>query len=721
MRPLHSFRPLTLLLLLLVGAASANAAVCAGTDAAPALCAPGAGPCVVSTSCSLPSSDVVVDLGARRLVIQANKTLTIPEPGRLTVVANGIELQPGAKIVAEGAGTPTVQLVSKSTTTGITMEPDSRIVAGSSGDGGTVDLRSDGPVVMRGVLRAVGPNAPDVGGNVSILARGNVTIEGTGSGIDVSSGIDGFGGYIDITAVDGGAVTVQSQLKLDGGDGGGLAVDADGTVDIKAGTLIDVDATLGGGYGGDVDITGRDVQVAATVQGEGKREDDGSNEPTYSGGDGAAVAITSFADLLVDGVFDLKGGPGGTGGDFDLDATGDITLLGKVMARAEGKYGSGSDSVTLWSESGDVTVGATVDAAGGWIGGTIDLSSFAEGGAVRVTGTANLSAAALDGLPADEQNGGSISLDACTVEIQSGAVLSTTGLRGVNLVRARTSMVIAGTLRAGLENRLEYRDAAGIIRILSPAGQIVPLAKQASNPGLTCCGAACVPPSTTTSSLPSTTTTSLPSTTTTSLPPATTTTSPPSTTTTSLPPATTTTSLPPTTTTSSSLPAETSTTTTSTSSSTLLTSTTVVTTSTTVESSTSTSTSAPVAPTSTTQPVEPACGADDTPFGAASCGVTRLTAQVDGATTDQLGGKATASRLRAFLRRANRFLDSARAGKDVGPNLRRAQREMKSFERTVEQGIRRKRRTIDGEVGSSILSLSTDARAEIGILQASSR
>jgi hypothetical protein len=98
-----------------------------------------------------------------------------------------------------------------------------------------------------------------------------------------------------------------------------------------------------------------------------------------------------------------------------------------------------------------------------------------------------------------------------------------------------------------------------------------------------------------------------------------------------------------------------------------------------------------------------------------------LTAQVDGATADQLGGKATANRLRAFLRRANRFLDSARTGKDVGPNLRRAQREMKSFERTVEQGIRRKRRTIDGEVGSSILSLSTDARAEIGILQASSR
>ena len=33
-------------------------------------------------------------------------------------------------------------------------------------------------------------------------AQGNVLIDGTGSGIDVSGGLDGFGGYIDITAVD---------------------------------------------------------------------------------------------------------------------------------------------------------------------------------------------------------------------------------------------------------------------------------------------------------------------------------------------------------------------------------------------------------------------------------------------------------------------------------------------------------------------------------------
>ena len=521
--------PLALLLLVIGSAAPVHAAVCAGTDAAPALCPPGTGPCVVSTDCSLPSG-FVADLGARPLLIQANKTITIPDPGIVKITANGITLEGGAKIVAEGGGTPSVELVSTSTTTGITMEAASRITTGSRGDGGIVDLRSNGPVVMRGSLRAPGPSTLDVGGDVSIQAQGNILIDGTGSGIDVSGGLEGFGGYIDITSL-AGTVTIDSELKLDGGDGGALSIDALGNVDVQTGTLIDVGATLGGGYGGEVDISGHDVQVAAAVAGTGKREDDGSNEPTFSGGDGAAVTIDATGNLAVNGTFDIKGGPGGTGGDFEIQAVGSISLLGKVLARAEGKYGAGSDSISVWSDSGDITVGATLDAAGGWAGGSIEIVSFSRGGTVRLTSTADLSAATLDGLPADEQIGGTIDLDACAVEVQAGSLLSTTGLQGVNVVHARSSLVIAGALRAGSENRLEYRDQPGIISIVSSSAQIVPAAHQVANPALSCCGAACVPPSTTTTSLPPTTT-SLPPTTTTTFPPTTTSSLPPTTSTT---------------------------------------------------------------------------------------------------------------------------------------------------------------------------------------------
>jgi hypothetical protein len=456
------------------------------------------------------------------------------------------------------------------------------------------------------------------------------------------------------------------------------------------------------------------VTVAPTVEGTGKREDDGSNEATYNGGYGADVSISSLAGMHVDGVFDLKGGPNGSGGAFEADAVGDLTLLGKVLVRAEGKYGSGGDGVVIWSEGGDVTVGATVDAAGGWLGGEIEAVSFASGGTVRLTGTANLSASALAGLPADEQLGGAISLDACAVDIQPGAVLSTTGPTGTNTLSARTSMVIAGTLQAGSQNLLEYRDQPGIISILSPPAQIVPSATQVARPGLSCCGAACLPPSTTTSSLPPTTT-SLPPTTSTSLPPATTTSLPP-TTTTSLPP-TTSTSLPASTTTTS-LPAATTTTTTAT----LATSTTVVTTTTTLQEPSTSTTSGPSLAPATTLPGAPSsCSADQTQFGAATCGVTMLTARVEDAAVDQLGGQGTARRLQSFLRRATRFLDSARDGKRVTSNLRRAQRQMKSFERTVSQGLRRKRRPIDGDIGNDMLLLSSGTRSMIGVLRASVR
>jgi len=101
--------------------------------------------------------------------------------------------------------------------------------------------------------------------------------------------------------------------------------------------------------------------------------------------------------------------------------------------------------------------------------------------------------------------------------------------------------------------------------------------------------------------------------------------------------------------------------------------------------------------------------------------VTLLTTRIEGATVDQLGGKATASLLRVSLRRASRYLDAARGGKNIEGNLRRAQREMKGLERTVQQGLRRKRRPIDAEVGEGILSLTTDTRSEIGVLQAFGR
>jgi len=123
-------------------------------------------------------------------------------------------------------------------------------------------------------------------------------------------------------------------------------------------------------------------------------------------------------------------------------------------------------------------------------------------------------------------------------------------------------------------------------------------------------------------------------------------------------------------------------------------------------------------PTTTTQPPPPPCGDAPTPYAAAACRIARLRERLEGASPGELGGKPTANRLRASLRQATRFLDAAQSGKKVAANLRRALRQVTSFEKTVAQGLVRKQRQIDPEVGETMLSLSTDARSGIGVLQA---
>jgi hypothetical protein len=425
------------------------------------------------------------------------------------------------------------------------------------------------------------------------------------------------------------------------------------------------------------------------------REDNEVGEAAGTGGDGAAVSVTANGKVFINADFDIQGAPSGVGGDFEVDAVGDVTVNGKVVTQAIGKFGSGSEFVSLSSQDGNITVGARIDADGGQYGGSIDVFSNKQGGGkVTITGTAQLTVDALGPLTPDQLLGGSIYLDACDVQVNAGAVLSAKGpsnsssaALASNILRARTRLDVAGSLTAGNQNRLEYRDANVVT--VRPGAVLTPAATIVRNQVLSCCGGACVVPTTTT--LPPTTTTTLPGTTTTTFGPGTTTST--------------------TTTTSTSITATTSTSTTSTAPSTSTTSTVEVTTTTT------TTGAPPVATTSTTLPVAPSCSDQPTQFGAAACEIGRVTQELDGATTDQLGGKLTANRLRAFLRRATRFLGAAESGKDVDTNLRRAAKQLTGFERAVTQGAKRKRRPIDPGLATSILSLGRAAQSGIALLQ----
>src|SRR5678816_501580 len=145
--------------------------------AGPALaqvCPPAANPCVVSVDTNVPGG-TVIDVGARDLVIAAGKTLNVQgagfctvsgaactlstdcaagqfcRPSHLTVIANNVTLQDGAKILS-GVLAGVAQDVVVQAAGGLVLATNSRIDA-SAGSAGSLSVTA-ASVTMGGLLRA---------------------------------------------------------------------------------------------------------------------------------------------------------------------------------------------------------------------------------------------------------------------------------------------------------------------------------------------------------------------------------------------------------------------------------------------------------------------------------------------------------------------------------------------------------------------------------------
>ncbi len=750
---LRGFQLAAALALLAGGASQASAAPCVAGQPQQ-LCPDGPGPCEINVPCEITIAGTLdVDLGDRSLIVR--KTLKILGTGGLSVTAGSILFEPSARIEAFDTGALT--LVSR---TGIELRDPSRILLNNADSAGVLSLDAlDGSVTLAGgSLEAIGTDGVyGSGGTVLIYATGDIVVDG--DGIDVHGGEEGFAGDIDLYA--DGAVTVAADLEAYGPDGGDVTMDATvGDIVIAPGTTIDVQARFAGEDGGGVDIdAGGSASIAGLVKGRAseERRDEG---PSEFGGTGATFEVIAGGDIDVSAEVDLTGGPSGEGGEFDLDAGGNVTLSGTVRVPAKGDdYGSGSTSISIFAggtmsisgvidafggssggqpylESiGDVTVTGTIDADGGISGGQIDL--FGDG-AVTIGSTARLFASTRDLQGALGGLGGGVTIEGCSVDILRNAEVSSKGpandTQARNVVRARSQARIAGKLTAGWENQLVYRTSQSTIQLL-PDHMVVPPPVYQGNPLLMCCGEECPATTTTTTSVPTTTTTTLPPSTTTTLPPTTTTTllpptttttlPPPPTTTTTLPPPTTTTSTSTTTTTSATAPTTTSTTSTvaPTTSTTGVTPTTVTsTTAPSIPASTVTTTTAEPPTTSTTIPEPGAeCALEADPATAASCRIGVLSKTLGAAAPEVLGGRTSARRLNLLVGRANRFLHSAAGGANPKGNLRKARGQLRSFEKAVQRGLKRKRAAIEPELGGLLLALVKDAANDVVLTQASVR
>jgi hypothetical protein len=688
---------LAVALLALTGATStAFAAPCAGTGTQ--LCTDGAGDCTISDDCTV-QSGLTLDLQGRRLVVAASKTLTIADAGQLTVKANGIVLQAGAKIVAPGDNTG-AQIVILTSTADFSLGDGSLIDVSSNAGGGSLELDAPaGVFTSTGSIRAnSGTSRDSDGGSVTIEALNDVSIGGAvQTAIDVTGGDrDGGGGFVTVIS-DAGKVTIAAPIDAHGGgfDGGDVEFDANTDVLTTTAATIQIEAEGPGGSGGSLAINAEGLitlggNVTGTPQGD---LDNGS-------GDGADVDLESdTGNIVVTAIVDVSGvEPDGDGGSFTAATDGDVTISGKIALQTPGAA-SGGDAEF---DGNNVTVSSVVDASGSLFGGTVDVSA---NGLAKLTG-AGVFRVDSDNVPGGF--GGEVTIDGCSVEFDAGTTISALGPgtpapAATTVVQASSSLSVGGTIVSGGSNEFDYRDSPSIIHILRGAS-VTPQAKQVAMPNLPCCDAACETTTTTTVPATSTTTSTAPVTTTTTVPATTSTTIVVTTTTSS---STTTSTVPPTTST---------TTTVATTTSLRATSTTVASTTTsTGPASTTTTVTSPVT-TTTTQP--PPCSGESSSLDGASCLVLMLSSTLETSTTAQLGGARTKHRLNTLLKSANRSLESARSGKRVTAKLLTARRKLGSFEHVVEQALHRKRGALDPQVGQLILDVVSGAASEIDVAAA---
>ena len=483
---------------------SPAAAQCGGTQ----LCAAGAGDCTIASSCTItvPAGGLTIDLGARKLVL--SKTLTVQGIGLFTINAGSV-LVDGGSIIAPGQDAVGGNITINSATS-ITFQNDALVDVSGGVTGGVVDFEANnGDLNFSGRIKANGTTRDGDGGAVSLGATGNMTV--AGGPIDASGGDRASGGFLDFEVVNG-TYLMSAPLNVAGGDGGDVILVGGTTLQTTASADINVSATGDAGSGGSIDLSASgDVTIAGDADGTGAV----SADPTFSdGGDGADYDLTSDSgSITVTGQADMSAASGGSGGELDFEAGLDLTISKPMATTAAGMDGMGGDVTFLAGRALSLT--QSVDASGGAFGGTIDAE-------------AGTSAAVTNQLTVDGDTiSGQTFLAGCTVNIGPKAVLSALGpsddMAGaaMNIVQAGSSMTIAGTLKAGAQNLLTYRQPPAP----SLAGAtIVPAATIQQDPNIPCCVACPVTTTTSsTTSLPTTTTTS--STTTTSAAPPTTTSS----------------------------------------------------------------------------------------------------------------------------------------------------------------------------------------------------
>jgi cysteine-rich repeat protein len=349
-------------------------------------------------------------------------------------------------------------------------------------DGGSLILTSeDGPVRVNGKIALTG-GGQSTGGELTVQSGGDVVFL---NDVDASGG-DFDGGVIEVTA--GGDITVGGELN--------------------------VNATAGAGFGGEVLlIAGQDViflpgtdskRIVSTADGHTDSDNFSGDGGLFELEAGRAIEIGAFVEISAFGA-----APNSDGGEVTLASPGDISIQGDIILGSRGLTGGGGRFCA--DAGGTLTVAPSgfLDVRGNrGGGGSIDLVVDGDtflNGTSRAGGATGFSAGtfllrSLGDLTAGGEisnagtsRGDAVQIHACRATFTPGSSIANSAVDGLNLIEVGESSAVAigASLVAnggGGENRFVYRDAAKPPLLL---GTISPTAKTVLNatlPGCPVCG-----------------------------------------------------------------------------------------------------------------------------------------------------------------------------------------------------------------------------------------
>lgn len=428
-----------------------------------------------SQTCTLTSNvtiddGCVLDFGERPVVLRA--TMSVGSGNVQIRAASFAITAPGGLINGQGLGDTFPDdrgaFLFIATAGDVSLQTSPSINVSGNASGGDIVVEAGGSVEVTGRLEAGNIGSFSGGGGITIRAEGNIHTTGP---LIATGGTEFCGGSVDLEAQ--GSIDLDGNVEVRGNDGG--------QVDISAGQSIAVEQidALGigdAGEGGCIDLSaGTDLDIVTLLHADGTRGEDG-----FGGCGGFICLDAAFGDVTIGANAQVTANGGlldGGGGEVEILSRGNIRIDGTLQAR--GPRGESCGGGLCASADADFVLGSqgTIDFSGGDAGGELDLAAGTDMtilGNIDVRGRntggfggfAVLEAGALGAghllVTSDVDAGGGgcaefigcgvagvIELDGCDVQVSGSAkVLARAPAGGQIVIGARRQITALGTLDA---------------------------------------------------------------------------------------------------------------------------------------------------------------------------------------------------------------------------------------------------------------------------------